>query len=183
MSRQTYPAALADLVTYLDGLEQRASVADLRQRLEGLELSIDDVAEYVEFAEERYTRNLVCDGPLYHVLVICWRSGQRSPIHNHAGSTCGMKVLRGTVTETKFETTPSELLKPITSFDHLDGSVSVSQDADVHQVSNLQAAGQDLVTLHIYSPPLLRMQTFSLIDRTVGEYRPIITEHIHGSGI
>ena len=62
------------------------------------------------------------------------------------------------------------------------GDLVVSQDADVHQISNLQTAGQDLVTLHIYSPPMLRMDTYSLTEPTIGEYRPEILEHM-GSGI
>jgi hypothetical protein len=37
------------------------------------------------------------------------------------------------------------------------GDICASEDADIHQVSNLQAANADLVTLHLSSPPLLRM--------------------------
>jgi DMSO/TMAO reductase YedYZ molybdopterin-dependent catalytic subunit len=44
-----------------------------------------------------------------------------------------------------------------------------NEDGDLHQVSNLQAGSADLVTLHVYSPPLLRMTTYSLTDRTRGE--------------
>ncbi len=62
------------------------------------------------------------------------------------------------------------------------GESTALQDADIHQVSNLQAEGTDLVTLHIYSPPLLRMDTYSLTDATVGEFIPMIYE-MHGSGI
>ncbi len=42
------------------------------------------------------------------------------------------------------------------------GHVCASQDDDTHQVSNLQSQGQNLVTLHIYSPPLRAMQKFSI---------------------
>ncbi len=176
-------SGLEELFEYLDGLSERASIPDLRRLLANLDITPEDVADHIEFCEDRYMRNLVREGPLYHALVMCWRSGQRSPIHNHAQSTCGMRVLGGVLTETIFERTPCGQLKPVSSVDRTRGQVSVSQDADTHQVSNLQAPGEDLITLHIYSPPLLRMQTFSLTDSTVGEYRPIITEHIHGSGI
>ncbi len=39
----------------------------------------------------------------------------------------------------------------------------------MHQISNLQAGAADLVTLHIYSPPLVRMGTYSLTDAIRGE--------------
>jgi cysteine dioxygenase len=174
---------LAELIEYLDGLKERAPLHELERRLRELNLQVEDVAEYVQFNETHYRRNLVRGGEWYHLLVLCWHSGQRSPIHNHAESTCGLKVLRGIATETKFEMTPSNLVKAVSSRDQTAGHICASQDADMHQVSNLQAEGQDLITLHIYSPPLLRMKTFSLTDRTVGEYVPEIFEHAHGSGI
>lgn len=174
---------LSNLLHYLDGLTARAPIEELESRLQSLDLTFEDVTEYAQFNETHYRRNLVRGGAWYHLLVICWRSGQRSPIHNHAESTCGLKVLRGIATETKFETTPSTLVKAVSSRDLRDGHIAASQDADIHQVSNLQAGGTDLITLHIYSPPLLRMKTYSLTERTVGEYVPEIFEHSYGSGI
>ncbi len=183
MTANTGIAKLDPLKSYLDGLTKRAGVNELRAHLEALDISIDDVQEFVRFKPDRYQRNLVCEGPMYQLLVMCWSSGQRSPIHNHAGSTCGVRVLSGIATETSFASSPSDLLKPVASFDHERGAISVSQDSDTHQISNLQVADEDLVTLHIYSPPLLRMDTFSLTERVVGEYRPMVVECIHGGGI
>lgn len=174
---------LEPLFEYLDSLTDRAPLDELQSRLESLDLEVADVAEFVRFHPEQYLRNLVRKGPHYHVLVICWRSGQRSPIHNHAQSTCGLRVLRGIATETVFDTSPSGLIKPMYSHELPSGHVVASQDADIHQVSNLEAAGSDLITLHIYSPPLLRMDTYSLVDRHIGEFQPLILGHEHGSGI
>lgn len=174
---------LSKLLHYLDNLTERAPIEELENRLRSLDLTVEDVAPYAQFDKAHYRRNLVRGTPWYHLLVICWKSGQRSPIHNHAESTCGLKVLRGIATETKFETTPSSLVKAVSSRDLRAGHIAASQDADIHQVSNLQADGTDLITLHIYSPPLLRMKTFSLTDRAVGEYVPEIFEHGFGSGI
>jgi cysteine dioxygenase len=177
------PQKLVPLVDYLDGLTARAPLAGLEERLRALPITVADVADYVRFKEDHYLRNLVSGGPWYHLLVICWRSGQRSPIHNHAESTCGLKVLRGIATETKFEMGPCELVKAVLSRDLPAGHVAASQDADMHQLSNLQVEGTDLITLHIYSPPLLQMRTFSLVDRSIGVFRPEIWEHGFGSGI
>jgi len=174
---------LSKLLHYLDNLTERAPIEELENRLRSLDLTVEDVAQYAQFDKAHYRRNQVRGTPWYHLLVICWKSGQRSPIHNHAESTCGLKVLRGIATETKFETTPSLLVKALSSRDLHEGHITASQDADIHQISNLQADGTDLITLHIYSPPLLRMKTYSLTDRTVGEYVPEIFEHGFGSGI
>lgn len=173
---------LDTLIEYLDGLTARATIDDLTERLDRLQITTDDLGAYVRFSEDSYRRNLVRLGRCYQLLVLCWRSGQRSPIHNHIGSTCGVRVLSGIATETIFERAPCSLLSPVRSHDLGEGMVAVSQDDDTHQVSNLQVPGTDLVTLHIYSPPLLRMETFSLTERTVGEFVPMVYE-TDGSGI
>lgn len=174
---------LEQLVEYLEGLTQRAPVQRLEEHLRAMDLKFADIAAFAQFGERQYVRNLVYSGEWYHVLVLCWRSGQRSPIHNHAGSTCGVHVLKGTPTETAFATTPCGQVKAVSSQDLTVGDVLVTQDSGIHQVSNLQAKGNDAVTLHVYSPPLLRMDTFSLTDAAIGEYRPTVLEHTHGSGI
>ena len=84
---------LAPLLDYLDALTERAPVTELAARLKALDITLDDVAEFIRFDDAQYQRNLVSEARWYHLLVLCWRSGQRSPIHNHAGSTCGMRIL------------------------------------------------------------------------------------------
>jgi DMSO/TMAO reductase YedYZ molybdopterin-dependent catalytic subunit len=80
-----------------------------------------------------------------------------------------VRVLRGTATITDFAFAPNGHVKALGSRDCPPGTVIGSQDDDLHQVSNLQASSADLVTLHVYTPPLLRMGTYSLTDRTRGE--------------
>ena len=183
MVTRTVAESLHSLFDYLDGLTKRATVRELAAQLRALDISVDDVRDYVRFGEADYLRNLVREGPHYHALVLCWRSRQRSPIHSHAGSTCGLRILKGIATETVFETTQSLLIKPVSSKDRHAGDVSASQDGYIHQVSNLQRVGQDLVTLHVYSPPLLRADTYSLTDPAIGEFRPMVLEDALGSGI
>jgi cysteine dioxygenase len=79
-----------------------------------------------------------------------------------------VRVLRGTATETVFRVAPSGDVFATASCALPAGSVCGSEDSDLHQVSNLQAGGADLVTLHVYSPPLIRMGTYSLTDRSRG---------------
>src|SRR6516165_2534142 len=80
-------------------------------------LTVDDVADYLVFHAERYVRNLLHAGPAYQALVLCWRNGQRSPIHNHRGSHCGVRVLRGVATETVFARAPNGMVVPVRSRD------------------------------------------------------------------
>jgi cysteine dioxygenase len=175
-------ARLEPLFRYLDGLQGRAQLTELSELLTRLEITCDDVADFIRFSDRGYLRNLVRAGPWYHVLVLCWKNGQRSPIHDHAGSSCGVRVLRGTMTESKFVFTPNGHVKAVGSRELAAGGIAGSEDSDLHQVSNLQEGGADLVTLHVYSPPLLRMGTYSLFDRSRG-FEPMFIEFSDAAGI
>lgn len=165
---------LDELFAYLDNLSGRAPLAELTAKITKLDIEIEDVEEHARFSERGYARNLVRAGDCYHAWVLCWKNGQRSPIHNHAGSSCAVKVLRGTATETLFEFAPNGHVKALFSRDHREGTVLGSEDTDMHQISNLQAGDAELVTLHIYTPPLLRMETYSLTDLSRGEERWVL---------
>ena len=160
---------LQALYRYLDTLTARPDLSRLLEELSRFEIDLDDLSEHVQFAENGYKRNLVRSAPNYHAWVLCWKNGQRSPIHDHSGSACVVRVLRGTLTETLFEMAPNGHVKASFSRDIAEGGVIGGEDMDIHQVSNLQAEDADLVTLHVYSPPLTRMNTFSLYDLSRGQ--------------
>jgi cysteine dioxygenase len=159
---------LTAMFRYLDTLAGRPPLARLTEDLTRFDIDLDDVADHVYFADQGYKRNLLRAAPGYAAWVLCWKNGQRSPIHDHAGSACVIRVLRGVLTETLFETAPNGHVKAAFSRDFGEGSLCGSEDADIHQVSNLQAGDAVLVTLHVYSPPLYRMGTYSLYDLSRG---------------
>jgi cysteine dioxygenase len=183
MSSPTPPEKLWPLIHYLDGLTARASIDRLRELLKETDVTLEDLREFVQFDGEHYRRNLVSIGEWYEILVICWQSGQRSPIHNHAKSTCGLKVLDGICTETVFDRSPCGQVVALHSTHLTAGYICASQDADTHQVSNLQPQGKNLVTMHIYSPPLRSMKKFSIMGTQAEEWRPPVFEFAQGAGI
>src|SRR5262245_2954338 len=125
------------LCRYLDGLRGRAPLEELLAELARHELSCEDVPNHPDFSSRHYARNLVRASDWYYLLVLCWRNGQRSPIHDHAGSTCGVRVLRGTLTETRFTFAPNGMVVATGSQEHAPGSIIGSEDQDLHQVSNV----------------------------------------------
>jgi cysteine dioxygenase len=153
---------------HLDGLSGRPDVERLTEELSTFDVELADLTDYLHFSPATYKRNLVRTGPHYHAWLLCWKNGQRSPIHDHTGSACVVRVLRGTLTETVFEPAPNGHVKAVFSRDVAEGCLLASEDTDIHQVSNLQADDADLVTLHVYAPPLARMGTYTLYDLTRG---------------
>jgi cysteine dioxygenase len=172
--------SLADLDEFTD----RIPLDVLKAWLSQTEVTLDIVRPFIKFSTEHYVRNLMHSGPSYQALVICWHSGQRSPIHDHRGSSCAVKVISGTATETLFARAANGMYYATSSRQLATGDSCASQDSDVHQMSNLQPEGHDLVTLHIYSPPLFRMNMFSLVDPKVMQFfDPVNEEFASGAGI
>jgi cysteine dioxygenase len=165
--------ALAPLYEYLESLTGRATIADLDRAMRAVDVTIDDVAGHLHYCDEHYKRNLIRLGKWYQVYALCWKSGQRSPIHDHINTTCGVRVLQGCGVETVYEPSPCGMMMATRSHELKVGDICASQDSDTHQISNLQPAGQNLVTLHIYSPPLKEFHTYSATDGAVNKVRDV----------
>jgi cysteine dioxygenase len=176
------PQTLQDFLASLDCYKDRVPLAELTRRMEEVAVDLEELRDYLIFGRDHYRRNLLRAGPAYHALLLCWRAGQRSPIHDHNGSTCAVRVLKGVATETQFEQTRQGWIYPTLTRKLPAGTVCAAQDQDIHQMSNLQSE-LDLVTLHIYSLPLLVMGQYSLTDPVIGEFTDPIFEFALGGGI
>ena len=183
---QTFKATelkLEDWFAELDRHTDRIPLHVLTEGLKRLRLDRAEIRPFIQFSLERYRRNLLRAGPAYHALILCWRSGQRSPIHDHRGSACGVRVLGGEATETIFEMTEEGHVFPVRTRKLAEDFICATEDSDIHQLSNLQPNTADLITLHIYSPPLLVMGQYSLTDSMVREFRDEVHAFAEGAGI
>jgi cysteine dioxygenase len=143
-----------------------------------LRLDLDDalVGAHVRFVDERYARNLVCRTPHFELLVLCWKPGQASTIHDHAGSLNVTRVYSGELTSRTFRRrdgghgvaevggAASGALPrgPVDLIDEqvLAGSGAATVDrGEIHQLANESDEG--LVTVHFYAPPLSDIVVYS----------------------
>src|SRR5262245_54357416 len=175
-------SSLNDLLDELDQWSAPGSLEVMRQTLSDLDVAWEDIAPYVQFSERNYRRNLVKQTAAYQLLVLCWRNGQRSPIHDHRGSRCAVRVVKGTMTESLFTFAANGHIKPTQSRDFDAGQTGGSEDMDIHQISNLQANDADLITIHLYAPPLEVMGTYTLTDARRRE-EAIFLDFVDAAGI
>lgn len=154
-----YPK-LGEIIGYLESLTGRGDLRTQEQMLKKLALTREDIEPCCTFGQRSYRRNTIARGKHYELLALCWRSGHCTPIHDHRGVSCAFKVIHGTGTEIRFHLSPSGCVCPAETISMAPGYVCSADDPDIHQVANMQAPGMDLVTLHIYSPPIQRMNTF-----------------------
>jgi hypothetical protein len=145
------------------------NVDDLRALMEQYDSKPEEWKRYAFGDSSRgYTRNLVDEGNgksnlvsslalrrryaslTAAQLVLVWTPGKGSPIHDHGNAHCLMKILRGTLTETRFDFPDSKKEQPMkVKSEKTLAENKVAYMADelgVHRVSN---EGSDFaVSLH-----------------------------------
>jgi cysteine dioxygenase len=153
-----------DLVSAVEELRHRArdmSLADLRRFIFCLKPDRSEIEPYVHFTGERYARNLVYKCADFECLVLCWKPGQRSPIHDHGNSICAVFTMEGVLSADNYRKMPNGHIRADYSEDFKAGSVLAVQTTEIHQVSNLQNT-TDLISLHFYLGPLERSFLYSV---------------------
>lgn len=166
------PPKLADLAGYLASLDGRADLGELARLLEAVDITRHDIAPACVFGSRGYRRNTIASGRWFELLALCWRSGDCTPIHDHEGSSCAFKVIEGRGTEIRYEPTACGMVCPTGRRMLEPGMVCAAEDNDIHQVANMQAKGIDLITLHIYSPPIKQMGTYDFASGERAEASP-----------
>lgn len=159
-----FPPALQNLRDFLNGCTGPVDLERLRRLLSEQPLTREDLEEYCQFGGQTYQRNLISKSDWYEMLCICWRPGHHSYIHDHHGSSCCFKVIEGYATEVICKTTGAKrgdqnLVLPVCVNEYPVGTVCASASFHIHEVINQSVIGEDLITLHIYSPPLA-MRTY-----------------------
>ncbi len=152
--------SLRDLIKFLDEGGRVHDPILLQYWLSALKPNLEELAPYVQFGDDTYRRNLVCRREEFEVLVLCWKTSQYSPIHDHKGSFCGVRVLSGCATEVRFDRLDGGQLQASCIQPLPAGSVTASADEDMHVVANWAVPKQDLVTLHVYLPPMTKMERY-----------------------
>jgi cysteine dioxygenase len=168
----------SDLRTVLSSIESRSQpfeINEVRTLLSTLAACSDELTLFADFDARTYKRNRIFRNDAVDILLLCWRSTQRTPIHDHAGSICGVYVLQGEATEIAFKPSGIGLLIPGESKSLRSGDITVSIDSDAHMVGNFTTPEQDLVTLHCYSPPLTSMRVFHEKETFFADYDAITT--------
>jgi len=146
--------SLPALVAALEAQTSAPTLEQIFDWLENAEVSTEELEPYRGFKEGNYWRHLVCRNEFVEMLVLCWRPGQRTPIHDHNGSHGGVRVCEGTMWETTFSYDSTKGLEYKSAREYSTGAVTGSDVPDIHQLGNPDVSEHNMITIHIYSPPL-----------------------------
>lgn len=173
--------SLQDLTLAIKSLSCVPSLADVYSWLERFQVDWHELSGHVAFKPGTYARHLVVRGEHAEALVLCWRPGQKTPIHDHNGSIGAIRVCKGILWETMFSLDQDGKLGYVTGREWTNGSVTGAEIPDIHQIGNPEISGQDLITLHIYAPPLGVLNTYKVGTSEIGHYSP--NDYTDGGGI
>ena len=175
---------LVELLDYLDTFKEPISIQKLEEALENFNPEKDEIIKHAMFNKKNYQRNDLRSNRFYEALLLCWLPGQSSNIHDHKGSSCGVYVIAGTMTEVPFKFNKELIPIELDSRKLREGEVCASIDEDTHEIRN-EDTNKRLITLHIYTPPLRRIGLYkrgsslkNTYDFTIEEKK---NEHILGS--
>jgi cysteine dioxygenase len=169
---KTTPHSLADLVAALADQQGLPSLEQLDSWLENSAIEREELLPYIGFKEGNYWRHRVFRNDFVEMLVLCWRPGQRTPIHDHNGSQGAVLVYEGMLWETTFKFDTSKGLSYKSGKEYGPGGVTDAAVPDIHQLGNPDVSGQDLITIHIYSPPLGVLKTYKVGSPEIDLYTP-----------
>jgi len=159
---------LKQLADRLNNLRGVPSLEDLNRWLSRVELTQECLNSYRSFKPSTYARNRVMKNEFAELLVLCWKPGQKTVIHDHNGSHGAVRVCEGVLWETIFERDTEGTLRYKVSHEWRGGGVTGADAPDIHVLGNPEVSGQNLITIHIYAPPLGKLNTYKVGSKEVG---------------
>lgn len=162
----------SELIETLNNQTTPPALAEINSWLATVEISQLDLQPYLGFKEGNYWRHRVCRNDAVEMLIICWRPGQKTPIHDHNGAHGVVRVQQGLMSETIFTYDEERGLSYDTARECSEGTITGADVPDIHQLGNPDVSGRDLITVHVYAPPLGVLKTYKLGSSQIDVYTP-----------
>ena len=106
------------------------------------------------FEEDHYVKILLERTAEYEIFMICWKSGQSTPIHDHPEGGCWMQVVQGALEEIEYAL-PTMCHMGVQRLDV--GNTGFKQgNVVLHSIRAIE----DTISLHLYMPPHYKANTY-----------------------
>lgn len=147
--------SIKDLVTVLSETEKN----DYAEIMHSLDLPLSAYEECSTWCKDCYTRNCIANNESFELILLCWEKGQETPIHDHGGEECWVKVIEGEFEETIYKKNNDEKMTLTKSSNYTKGDVSYMVDfMGFHRLKN-NIDGRT-ISLHLYAKPIRSCQLF-----------------------
>ncbi len=170
-----------EFVEKIRTLKRPPTLEEIDVWMREVEIVEADLRPHLGFKAGTYARHRVVRSDYAELLILCWRPGQRTPIHDHNGSLGAVRVCEGVMWETIFSLDGTRTLRYRSAREWHRSDVTGADVPDIHQIGNPDISGLDLVTLHLYAPPLGVLNTYRVGSAEIGHYT--VDEFMDGAGI
>lgn len=135
------------------------------QILRSAQLSSRDFESCCSWSSESYTRNCVVETEDFELILLCWQPGQVTPIHDHGGEECWVKIIEGEFKETVYKEDDVGQLKAVkTTYSKPEDITYMVDFMGFHSLENL--SDKRSLSLHLYAKPIRSCQ---VLDQETGE--------------
>lgn len=140
---------LNDLVTALTEGERTT----YSQIIHSLKLDKKELDDYCSWSKDSYTRNCIVENEKFELILLCWEPKQFTPIHDHGGEECWVKILDGNFSEIIYKEGTDGILNEVKSAQAKAGDVTYMIDfMGSHRLGNLDETRS--MSLHLYAKPI-----------------------------
>ncbi|MEP0264985.1 cysteine dioxygenase family protein [Dokdonia sp.] len=163
-SNQNTPVALQSLDELITALSEEDS-RKYNYIIHSIKFSADDFEDYCSWSNDCYTRNCIVDNEKFELILICWCEGHSTPIHDHGGEECWVKVIDGEFKETIYKKEDDGELKAVRSSISKQNDVTYMKDfMGFHRLENL--SNNRSMSLHLYAKPIRACNVFDENSKT-----------------
>ena len=114
---------------------------------------------YASWSNDCYTRNCIVNNDNFEIILICWCEGHVTPIHDHDGEECWVKVINGEFKETIYkEDEKGELNILKTSISEPNEVTYMKDFMGFHRLENV--SNKRSMSLHLYAKPIRKCRIF-----------------------
>jgi len=156
------PSTLTNLISDLS----EANSSTYNTLIHAVNFNADDFKASALFSEDCYTRNCIVDNEKYELILICWCEGQKTPIHDHGGEECWVKVIEGEFEENVYKKNNKGELNLVRSAISKPNQVTYMKDfMGFHSLQNM--SNKKAMSLHLYAKPIRKCNIFNEETKTL----------------
>lgn len=151
-SEQTAVTAIETIEEFVESLKEgeRTTFGAL---LKAANLRPQQFTKYAIFSNDCYTRNCIAHNDEFELMLLCWQPHQETPIHDHGGEECWVKIIDGEFSETIYKETAENSLKAVRTNSASVGDITYMIDfMGYHSLKN--ESNKQSMSLHLYAKPI-----------------------------
>ncbi len=127
--------------------------------LRSMKLPSSAFESYCSWSVESYTRNCIVENEKFELILLCWEEGQITPIHNHGGEECWVRIIEGEFRETIYIENDCGGLNRVKSTISKSNDITYMIDfMGFHSLENLSKKRS--MSLHLYAKPIRSCKIF-----------------------